>query len=286
VQALAPDSRDLRKGAKIIVYKAKIEANDPHLRYPRDVVAHVPDAVENQEHWYLAPLEMDGRSFVVKDYATYYDVAWSVVSVQCVRDIINFYVRDDRAKEQYLKVIAGTESSLDAYEAVRREANRQGNPWFGDTLFAELMDIDGLWSSILRVEYFDLIPIAQAETSTLGMDVEKISWKRNGEELVLAEWYGLMGKLESLSKDLLDIDYVSDIGFYLQELLDGVSRVEILITMTGLTKDVDGRNASATMKSAVILALEKHGLKYSFDPMEDFGGKAWDFVCDCSVWVS
>lgn len=157
VQAMAPDSRDLRKGAVVTVYTAEISENDPCLWRPEEIADRVPDSVENQEYWYVAPLTMVANEFEIADFCAYHDLAWTIITVQDVEHGIENCARDKDSKDAYLNVVKmHCDSSYDAYCAVVCESERRGEHWIDDWLRDSLADVP--MSSMLRVECLDLAP--------------------------------------------------------------------------------------------------------------------------------
>jgi hypothetical protein len=150
VQAMASGSRDLRKGAKIAVYSVEIDDNDPYLRHPREIVDKVPDAIENREHWYLAPIVMSAQISVVEDFVAFNDFAWSIITVQDVLNAIKDGIPDQKTKEVYLAVAESSASSASAYEAVIRCSNRRREYHIEGCVDDELSMLK--WGRILRVQ--------------------------------------------------------------------------------------------------------------------------------------
>ncbi len=77
-------------GEPITVYKLEVEPNDSSLISPK-VLYHsgkVPDALENQEYWYLKEVSLIGEHRIITHQDYELSLAWSVIKMQDVIKIV------------------------------------------------------------------------------------------------------------------------------------------------------------------------------------------------------
>lgn len=95
IQAIAPYNRDIRVGAKIIVREIDIDHLDQDkLITPYDLYKQewVPDALENEEYWYLGTIEFYTTVHEITDFHASHALALSCIKIEDCEKIINKYV--------------------------------------------------------------------------------------------------------------------------------------------------------------------------------------------------
>lgn len=92
IQAISPDARNLCIGAEIAVYRLKVSDLRPEkLVSPKDVfdIGFVPDALFNQEWWYLDKVQADLRHAVIKDFEACHVLNWTIIDEDQVRGALH-----------------------------------------------------------------------------------------------------------------------------------------------------------------------------------------------------
>lgn len=87
----ATDILSYMRGTSFTVYTLTVEEDDPYLVYPQTLVEKkkVPDALENDEHWYLKEIELKGERVMIKDIKAEMSIAWTCIPK---RAIINYLI--------------------------------------------------------------------------------------------------------------------------------------------------------------------------------------------------
>lgn len=111
--AIGPGDRYIAKGEKFILRTAYIPLDHPALLYPNDIVERVPDALENNEYWFLEPIVFDQVSICeIESFGYEHSINWTCIKIEDVRKIVSKYIPDmdvnayDNARNLY-SVCAG-----------------------------------------------------------------------------------------------------------------------------------------------------------------------------------
>lgn len=103
IQAMASSIRNLDDGTHIVIREVDVELNDENLICPDELkyTKKVPDAMENQEYWYLKPIKCNIKEVQIIDARIDFDFAWTCIPVYEVEEIIDRYFSDlDFKKER------------------------------------------------------------------------------------------------------------------------------------------------------------------------------------------
>ena len=118
IQALAVEHREVRVGATLAVRTVNIDKLDEDLLItPETLVSEglVPDALENDEHWYLGSIKFDYNKYEIEDFDAEIDLAWTCISLQDCRDIVTEYLPSFSTKR--------FKTSKNLYQAAMRFCN-------------------------------------------------------------------------------------------------------------------------------------------------------------------
>ena len=88
MQALACNHRDVRKESRFIVREFDIDPNDCNLIYPEELFFgnYVPDALENNEYWYLRDLSANVYTCEITSFKHDYCLAYTCIKPKdCLR---------------------------------------------------------------------------------------------------------------------------------------------------------------------------------------------------------
>lgn len=98
MQAIASCNRNLEKGAYFILREVEINLSDKALVKPDYLkqTGYVPDALENNEYWYLKPLKAKVTKHVVISFNYEFELAYSCISREQILTIISKYMRAKR----------------------------------------------------------------------------------------------------------------------------------------------------------------------------------------------
>ena len=93
IQAIATGNREVYKGAQFIVREADIKS-DEKLVHPRFLkeLNYVPDALENNEYWYLNPIKVKRYICKIESFDYEFELAWSCISRKQCLDAIGKYM--------------------------------------------------------------------------------------------------------------------------------------------------------------------------------------------------
>lgn len=89
IQALPEEHRDVHEGATIEVREVIIR-NPSKLLTPMELYTsgRVPDALENQEYWYLGNVVVRSYTTTIVSFQYKYTISWSMVSTEDINNII------------------------------------------------------------------------------------------------------------------------------------------------------------------------------------------------------
>lgn len=93
LQALGSHYRDLSDGVCILIREVEVDENDIYLVNPLTLKKDnkVPDALENNEYWYLKPITCNVRKAEIIDCDTEFTIAWTCVPIEECREIVSKY---------------------------------------------------------------------------------------------------------------------------------------------------------------------------------------------------
>lgn len=110
LQAIAPERRNIKKGEIITIRSvASDNLNNQFLVDPitlREKML-VPDALENNEYWYLAKINFKCARYEIIDFDVDYDLAWTCIRIEDCKNIIKKYLQKfsvgsfNNSKEMY-----------------------------------------------------------------------------------------------------------------------------------------------------------------------------------------
>lgn len=92
IQAIAVGNRDVRTGTRIVVRSVDIRDLDrDKLLTPQQLFERklVPDALENNEYWCLDTVRFKVGTYVIEDFDSEIDLAWSCISLEDCKRIVN-----------------------------------------------------------------------------------------------------------------------------------------------------------------------------------------------------
>ena len=79
LQAIPRGRKDISVGTEFIVYEAEINTLDENLIFPEEVRDYVPDALENEEYWYMKELYMTGKKVKLTNFDYSCELAFTAV---------------------------------------------------------------------------------------------------------------------------------------------------------------------------------------------------------------
>lgn len=92
MEAMSPHCRNVSIGSVVRVWKVYKSAMDYRLLVsPRALYnsRKVPDALETEEYWYLAPIMTKVRSYMIEDFEAYTDLGWTLIKREDVLKVIH-----------------------------------------------------------------------------------------------------------------------------------------------------------------------------------------------------
>lgn len=137
LQAFGSAYRDLSDGACILIREVEVDKNDVYLVNPLTLKEDnkVPDALENNEYWYLKPITCDVIKAEIIDADTEFTIAWTCIPIGKCREIVSKY--SDINVEDY-------EDSYGLYETFMDWANKNKKWNEMDYVWNELVELP--WS--------------------------------------------------------------------------------------------------------------------------------------------
>lgn len=96
MQAIATGRRHIKKGAIITVRSVDSDELDKQFLLEPEVLRQrmlVPDALENNEYWYLGVVRFKHATYEIIDYTAEYDLAWTCINIEDCKRIINRYLQ-------------------------------------------------------------------------------------------------------------------------------------------------------------------------------------------------
>lgn len=95
MQAIAVCNRDIREGATFILREVDTKDLDKNLLIgPKELKERgfVPDALENNEYWYLGKVKFDRMACRIVEFDAEIDLAWTCIPIQSCKDIVKKYL--------------------------------------------------------------------------------------------------------------------------------------------------------------------------------------------------
>lgn len=98
MQAIASDNREMCNGAKFIVREVDIPLTKKSLVHPRFLKerGYVPDALENNEYWYLEPVKFKMYLCELEHFDSDFTVSWSCITREQILNIVTKYIKTKR----------------------------------------------------------------------------------------------------------------------------------------------------------------------------------------------
>lgn len=155
IQAISPDARNLCIEAEIAVYRLKVSDLKPEkLICPKDVfdIGFVPDALFNQEWWYLDKVQADLRHAVIKDFEACHVLNWTIIDEDQVRGALHSIAPDILALFPY--GAAGIDDPHDMYETAIERLEQDERFDECDALYDILAELP--WAQALEVSRLNL----------------------------------------------------------------------------------------------------------------------------------
>lgn len=137
IQAIASDNRDVRVGAQIIVRSVDTEnLYKKILVEPQTLFRNrlVPDALENNEYWYLGRIKFETALYTIMDFHTEYELAWSLIDINYCRKVVHRYLPNIQVNRYKIP--------KNLYNAAMMECNRTKN-WDAE---------DKIWDALVKVK--------------------------------------------------------------------------------------------------------------------------------------
>lgn len=137
MQAIASDNRDIRVGVQIIV--RSVDTKDlckKTLVKPETLFRHrlVPDALENNEYWYLGSIKFETALYTIMDFEAEYELAWSLIDINYCREVVHRYLPNIQVNRYKIP--------KHLYDVAMEECNRTKN-WDAE---------DKIWDALAEVK--------------------------------------------------------------------------------------------------------------------------------------
>lgn len=130
-QAIASCNREVRKGAKFVIKEVDVEENDrlitPDFLFNED---YVPDALENNEYWYLDTLKANVLIGEIEFFEYDFVLAYSCIPKEKCLEIISKYTSIEDLKD--------CRDSKEIHEKFNHWANTQKEYDMMDNVFEDL----------------------------------------------------------------------------------------------------------------------------------------------------
>lgn len=98
-QALCLQEQDFYEGREFLLREIEVDVEDENLVFPEELWGskRVPDAMENQEYWYLQPIRCKVSKRTILDVALREcEIAWSCIHVDDLKDIANILMLENK----------------------------------------------------------------------------------------------------------------------------------------------------------------------------------------------
>lgn len=95
MQAIAVGNRDIREGATFILREVDTKDLDKKLLIkPKELKEKglVPDALENNEYWYLGKIKFNRVACKIVEFDAEIDLAWTCIPIKACRSVVKKYL--------------------------------------------------------------------------------------------------------------------------------------------------------------------------------------------------
>lgn len=143
-------------GEPITVYKLEVEPNDSSLISPK-VLYHsgkVPDALENQEYWYLKEVSLIGEHRIITHQDYELSLAWSVIKMQDVIKIVQSII-DANFLDVDLNVFVSEKDANAIYRTFCQWLDRNGFYSLEDELYDMVSELP--WAQLKVLNRLDTV---------------------------------------------------------------------------------------------------------------------------------
>jgi len=89
IQAISPANRDIRVWAKFRLFHVDIDIKDPLLKDPKSIVDKVPDAVVNNEYWYMGNLYMKYEDKIITEFRVHPEINFDLISKEDMHSVLS-----------------------------------------------------------------------------------------------------------------------------------------------------------------------------------------------------
>lgn len=136
MQAIAVGNRDIRVGAEFVVHMVDTSSLQVgSLITPERLVQRglVPDALENNEYWYLSPVLSNRGVFRIENFDAEICLAWTCIEIEDCRRIVSKYLPDFHVNRY--------RNSRNLYEAAMAVCNEKHLWDIEDAIWDELAEL-------------------------------------------------------------------------------------------------------------------------------------------------
>lgn len=144
MQAIAVGNRDIQAGAKFILREFEIPKTHSRLIKPNQLKAtkRVPDALENNEYWYLSIKKCKIYQCEIIDFDYERDIAWTCLNINQVINVIYNHCKDIKL-ERY-------KNPQSAYEAFLRYTTNHKMWNLQDDVWEDLVELPYAQKTIIK----------------------------------------------------------------------------------------------------------------------------------------
>lgn len=148
LQAFGSQYRNLN--SQFLVREVEVDKNSEYLKTPLELKndEKVPDALENNEYWYLEPIKCNVKKAKIIDVDTEFTIAWTCIPIEKCMEIVSKYSSIDVEKYN---------DSVELYKVFIDWANENKKWDEMDYVWEELLEIP--WSQKteiknLKIKYY------------------------------------------------------------------------------------------------------------------------------------
>lgn len=148
-QALCLQEQDFYEGREFLLREIEVDIEDENLVFPEELWGskRVPDAVENQEYWYLKPVKCKVSKRMILDVMQRdYEMAWSCIHVNDLKEIANILALKNKEYNLCFNTVVDEQMSYGSqvlFDALMAECYKK---------HAELI-ISDLWDMVLDLPW-------------------------------------------------------------------------------------------------------------------------------------
>lgn len=156
-------------GEPITVYKLEVEPNDGNLMSPNDLYSSgkVPDALENQEYWYLKEVSLIGEHRIITYQDYEFSFAWTVIKMQDVIKIVQSIV-DTNFLDVDLNVFVSEKDANAIYRTFCQWLDRNGFYSLEDELYDMVSELP--WAQLKVFNRLDTVNYNGARFGFVAID--------------------------------------------------------------------------------------------------------------------